>query len=467
MDAGTYDAVIIGAGMSGLVCGCYLAKAGMKVLIVEKHNKPGGYCTSFRRQGFTFDAAAHSMGGCKHGILGKVFSDLEIERKLQLLRFDPSNIVITPNLKISFWSKLDKTINEFQICFPEESDNIEKFIQFLIKPDPENLISMRNWTFKRLLDQFFNNDVLKAIFSVPLGGYTGLPSSRISAFLGLGIFKESILDGGYYPDGGMQALSNALAEILRGHGGELRLSSLAKRIKVKDNIVTGVVLETGEFIKSKFVISACDARQTFLKLIQKEFVKEQFLDNIENMISSASMFILYLGMNEAFITALEPRANLWFLSHTTAGDEYFSSKDPNVDRIDEYLMHLSPDKKSIVALRFAPFKNKEYWEENKIKWQESFIEKIGSNAIPEISKFIQYRETATPHTLQRYTFNYKGAAFGWAGLPTQLTIPDFRKPSFIRGLYLTGHWTTHGLGIPGVAYVGYDTAKTILKKKII
>ena len=52
-----YDAIIIGAGISGLVCGCYLAKAGMKVLIAEQHDKPGGYCTSFKREGFTFDAA--------------------------------------------------------------------------------------------------------------------------------------------------------------------------------------------------------------------------------------------------------------------------------------------------------------------------------------------------------------------------------------------------------------------------
>lgn len=58
-----YDAVIIGAGIGGLVCGCYLAKAGMKVLIAEHHHKPGGYCTSFKRRGFTFDAAAHSLEG--------------------------------------------------------------------------------------------------------------------------------------------------------------------------------------------------------------------------------------------------------------------------------------------------------------------------------------------------------------------------------------------------------------------
>jgi len=77
-DSNIYDAVIIGAGISGLVCGCYLAKAGLKVLIAEQHHKPGGYCTSFQRQGFSFDAAAHSFGGYRSdGIVKKVFEDAQ------------------------------------------------------------------------------------------------------------------------------------------------------------------------------------------------------------------------------------------------------------------------------------------------------------------------------------------------------------------------------------------------------
>lgn len=460
----TYDVVIIGAGMSGLVCGCYLAKAGMKVLIVEKHYKPGGYCTSFKRKSFTFDAAAHSMGGYKHGILGKVLRDLEIERKVRLLRFDPSNVVITPDLRISFWGKLDKTIKEFQAAFPEEKDNIKKFFHFLINPEPKHLIMMRNWTFKRLLDQYFSNANLKAILPVPLSGYTGLPASQISAFLGIGIFKEAILDGGYYPDGGMQALPDALAEIFKEHGGELRLSRLVKKVNVKDRNVTGVVLENNGFIPSKNVISACDARQTFIKLIGKKVVDKEFFEDISKMFPSPSMFIVYLGMKDAFNSELEPRANLWFLSHKNSA-EYFSTKNPSFDSVQEYLMHVSPDKKSVVALRFAPFRNKRYWEENKIKWLESFIKEIESKAIPEISQYIEYQETANPQTLHKYTLNYKGASFGWAGTPSQVTIPQLRKPTFIKGFYSTGHWTTHGLGIPGVTYVGYATAKTILSKK--
>ncbi len=96
-----YDAVIIGAGISGLVCGCYLAKAGLKVLIAEQHYKPGGYCTSFKRQNFTFDAAPHCFGSYREGgVMRKILKDLEVDKKLTIIRPDPSDILITPDYKI-------------------------------------------------------------------------------------------------------------------------------------------------------------------------------------------------------------------------------------------------------------------------------------------------------------------------------------------------------------------------------
>jgi len=70
-----YDAIIIGAGMGGLVCGNLLDYKGYKVLIVEKNFVPGGYCTNFTRKGYTFDAAVHFFNGCEPG--GMVFEILK------------------------------------------------------------------------------------------------------------------------------------------------------------------------------------------------------------------------------------------------------------------------------------------------------------------------------------------------------------------------------------------------------
>ncbi len=81
-----YDVVIIGAGIGGLVCGCYLAKAGLKVLIVEQHYKPGGYCTSFERGGYTFDVGVHYLGSCRErdGVIYNILQDLSLLNKIKL-----------------------------------------------------------------------------------------------------------------------------------------------------------------------------------------------------------------------------------------------------------------------------------------------------------------------------------------------------------------------------------------------
>jgi phytoene dehydrogenase-like protein len=130
-----------------------------------------------------------------------------------------------------------------------------------------------------------------------------------------------------------------------------------------------------------------------------------------------------------------------------------------------YLVRLSPDGKTITAFVNAPFFDRLYWQARKETLVESFIQRIEKHSIPNLSRHVVFKEAATPHTLHRYTSNFQGSAYGWAGTPSQFADSDFRNPPFVKGLHLTGHWTTFAQGIPGVAYLGYDTARTILRQK--
>lgn len=460
-----YDAIIIGAGISGLVCGCYLAKAGMKVLICEQHYKPGGYCTSFKRRGFTFDAAADCFGAYrKDGITRKVFEELGIDKKLSIIRFDPPSIILTPDYRIPFWNDLEKTINEFQIAFPEESNNIRGFFYFLSNPDSISISKIRNWTFKNLLDSYFTNDRLKAALSFPLLAMGGLPPSLMSAFMGAKFFSEFFLDGGYYPIGGMQVFSDILAQRFKELGGELRLSTSVKKIRVRNGTVAGIVIDNNGFISSKLIVSNCDARQTFLKLLGKDKCEKNFYNEIKNMVPSISNFIAYLGINKKFNPPYPPGSAVFFSQHYDIDKAFRSAQKNDINGYDGHTFRISYDKSTIYAIIPAAFKNRIFWNNNKSKFLEALIEKIEKSTIPNLSKFIVYKEAATPYTLYRYTLNYKGASYGWASTPSQLAVPGLRKPSFIEGLYLTGHWTTLGVGISGVIYVSHDISKFILKK---
>ncbi len=463
----TYDAVIIGAGISGLVCGCYLAKAGMKVLVAEQHHKPGGYCTSFKRKGFTFDAAAHSFGGLRPGgNMNKVLTELGIRQKIAIRRYDPSDIVVSPDCAIRFWADPEETMRELQRTFPEESRNIRDFMTFFSNPRPEESAALRRKTFGDVLNRYFQDTRLKALLSLPLLGNGDLPPSLISAFSGSKIFSEFMLDGGYYPEGGMQTLSDALAERLREFGGELRVSSMVRRITLRDDTVTGVVLEKDGVVRSQYVISNCDARQTFLKLIGKKAMPTEFLSTLAAMVPSRSIFVLYLGIDGPFDTLPNPGSNVWFLPHYDIERLYQPPEERRGPGLAEYYMvRASPDGKSVLAFVNAPFRNKSYWVKNKNDLREALIKRIEESTISHLSRHIVYKDAATPYTMHRYTLNYKGAAYGWAGMLSQFAIPDFRRPSFVKQLYLTGHWTTYAQGIPGVAYMGYDTARAILKRE--
>jgi len=462
-----YDAVIIGAGISGLTCGCFLAKEGMSVLLMDQHHRPGGCCTSFSRNGYTFDAAAHSFGSYREGgNMRLVLESLDMAGKIEIRRFTPSDIILSPDYQITFWSGKDKTVQELQQFFPDEADNILRFIGRLTDSKPLDFVALRSMTYKDLLDLYFTDDKLKAILSITVFGNGALPPSLISAFTGAKIFTEFILDGGYYPDGSMQALPDALAERFEELGGELQLSCLVKKIRTDANSVRGVVLEKGVSIRAKYVVASCDARQTIFKLLGRKVVNSEVLHEIDDLIPSLSTFILYLGIDRPFKSLPKPGTNIWFLPYYDLDKGYEAAKKGRLESIG-YMVRLSPDCRTILGFVNAPFRSRLYWEKRKAAHMESFIARIEEQIIPGLSEHIVHKEAATPQTLYRYTLNYRGAAYGWATFPRQLFTPVLRQATHINGLHLTGHWTAQTQGIPGVAYLGLNTAKLIMHKEKI
>ena len=465
-DKDNYDAVIIGAGIGGLVCGCYLAKAGLKVLIAEQHFKPGGYCSSFTRGGFTFDAAAHSFGAYReNGIVRRVFNDLDVAERLTVVRADPSDVVITRDCKVSFWSDHEKTVRDFQYAFPAEHNNIANFFCFMRNPELSFFARSRQRTFMDLLASFFKDERLKAIIALPVYGNSGTSPLAMSAVMGSQVFTEFLLDGGYYPGYHVQSLPDTLSQVFLELEGTLLLSSPVKKIRIDDGHVKGIVLNSGDVITSRYVISNCDAKKTFFEMIGTQLLPEDFSRTLESMTPSLSAFILYLGIDHSFDGLLEPGTNFWFLSHYNFDHLHAISELGILKNTVGYLMHVSYDRKTLTAFINVPYMNVRFWDKYKKIMTSAFIEKMEADAIPDLSNHVVYADAATPVTLRRYTMNHDGATFGWAITPSQVGLPYMRKPSFLRGLYLTGHWVTRGLGISGVTHVAYDTARMILRKE--
>jgi phytoene dehydrogenase-like protein len=184
------------------------------------------------------------------------------------------------------------------------------------------------------------------------------------------------------------------------------------------------------------------------------------------MTPAISSFILYLGIDKPFKELPQPGTNIWYLPYYDLDKIFNYLKLCDFDSSGGFMFRVSPDSRTIIAFFLAPFKTISFWKQNKQRIAQNFLNRI-EKLVPNLREHIVYFDAATPHTLYRYTLNYKGANYGWAPLQSQLFDPDFRQKSFVKGLYLTGHWTTQTHGIPGVAYLGYNTAKLILKREQI
>ncbi len=462
-----YDAIVIGAGVGGLVCGCYLAKAGLKTVIIEKNPKVGGYCTSFSSKGFSFDTFVHSLGSCrKNGNITKIIEELNLTNEITLNRSDPSDIIITPNHRIFFWSDFRKTIQEFQENFPKEAKNIKDFFSYLLNHNNISLVSIRNNTFKDLLDRYFANAELKAILGFPVLGNIGLPPSLASAFAALKLYQEFMFDGGYYPSGNMQTFADVLAHKFNDYGGELILSNLVKKIDIKNNKTMEIILAKKNIsMSSKYVISNIDAIQTFSCLLGETIVDKHFLNKLSTMKTSLSMFILYLGFDNEIEKLPKEGSNVWYLPHYDIEKLYIGAEKRGANNIAEYMMHIFT-KKNISIFINANFDSKEYWNAHKEEISIKLIKKL-EISFPCLSQKIVYRQMTTPYVLYKTTLNQKGAAYGWASMPSQFAEPGLTQITPIENLYLCSHWSTLAQGVGGVAYLGNNTAKLILRKERI
>jgi len=461
-----YDVVIVGAGIGGLVCGCYLAKAGLKVLIVEQHYKPGGYCTSFVRKGYKFDVGVHYIGGIKRGVLANILNEIEIREELKFNQFDPSDKIIMPDSTTYIRANPYDTIKEFQKTFPDEKENIKIFFQFVMETNVLIIYrKVKNLTLEKVLDSFFNNQKLKATIGVLVLGNMGLPHTEVAAFAAIILFREFILDPGYYPVDGMQQFANCLADKFKKYGGEIILSRKVMKIITEDSIAKGIIISSGEKIMSKIVVSNVDATQTFKNLIEIE-TKES--TTIDNLVSSNPVFAVYLGINVSFKNILSEIGNIWFFTTYDIDGCYKFLKKNVVQKNIPGIMLSFPsshdsdskviNKNTIQIFTIACYENEEFWNKNRDSFSEEMLS-LAEQAIPSLKRYIDLKVTATPHTFHKFTMNKEGSAFGWASNVNQIDASLLPQKTSIQNLFLVGHWCTMGAGQGGISTVAFSGKK--------
>jgi prolycopene isomerase len=497
-----YDTIVIGAGIGGLTCGATLAKNGLNTLILEQDSRPGGYCTSFKRKGFIFDSAVHYIQGAgNNGFVHQILKSLDIDTKIEFRRMDPLYRLVLPDESIVVPADLNEYINLLSKKFPSESKGIFDLFSTIRKlmaemprvPEKFNIWDLASFpfkfpllykynrkTFEEMMSDFITDGRLKSIIA---GNWLclGLPPSKISALLMSAFIYSAHILGHYYPIGGTQGFADILAQAFMQYHGSLRCKSKVSKILIEDGSVTGVETSEGEKISAKAVISNADARLTFNSLIEPINLSRKFLDRVNTMELSMSCALAWLGIDFDPRTVGANESEVIYYSSYDYDEIYKECQNGRFESACLVCLpsfmdpKLAPAGSHIVSVFcLASYDYASQWRTKKGKRgiEYSFLKEevqnrltmLAEKVVPGVSKSVIVKECATPITLERYTLNSRGAAYGWANSPAQSSRGRLQPQSPIRGLYLAGHWTTPGTSTAVAAISGRRTAELIIKQ---
>src|SRR5437667_4309483 len=246
----SYDAVIIGAGIGGLICANLLAREGLRVLLTEQHYMVGGYCSTFRRKGYTFDAATHfyPLLGNPATITGSLLSELDITT--DWVKMDPVDCFHFPDgSKFAVPADFDRYINDLKKAFPDEAHSIDEFfalvrktyliglVHYFRNAPTDRILPYQHLSIRDVLNARFKSEKLKLLLTGDIGHW-GSPPSRTS-FVFDSMLRLAYFLGNYYQRGGSQVFVDELAQRCEEAGGHILMSSTVKRILIRNNAVVG------------------------------------------------------------------------------------------------------------------------------------------------------------------------------------------------------------------------------------
>src|SRR5688572_1071877 len=318
-----YDAIIIGAGHNGLTSAAYLAKAGKKVLVLERRHVVGGAAVT-----------EEIYPGFKYSVCSYVVSLLrpEVIRELELPKYDleiiPLDSTFTPlpngdylfrcgdhartRREIARHSALDAEAYEQYGRLMVQMAMAVKPLLGMIPPEPTTLnpkdlfgmakvshhfrglgeklfyelAKLMTMSSADFLDEWFETEALKATMSASgiIGTFMG-PRSPGTAYLLLHHYMGE-LDGAFrswgFAHGGMGTISRVIADAARHHGADIRTQAGVEQILIKNGRAFGVVLSSGEEIQAKVIVSGVDPKRTFLKMVEGKHLEAEFLQQVKD-----------------------------------------------------------------------------------------------------------------------------------------------------------------------------------------
>jgi phytoene dehydrogenase-like protein len=520
-----YDVIVIGGGHNGLTNAAYLARAGKKVLVLERRHVLGGAAvTEEIFPGFKFSVCSYVVSLLRPEII----RDLDLPRHgLEILPLDGTFTPIPSGDYLWRVNDHGKTRREIARHSRLDAEAYEEFgkamqamcrfvkpILSMVPPDPSTLnprelmkllflgrrfqglasedkynqVQLMTMSAVDFLDQWFETDVLKATMSASgiIGTFLGVRSPG-TAYVLLHHYMGEI-DGAFrswgFARGGTGAISNAIADAARELGVEIRTQAPIAKIIVKNGRAVGVALQNGDEVYADVISSSVDPRLTFLKFIEEKQLPGEFLEDVRRykFRGSSGKVNVALDALPDFKCLPGPGAHLRGAISVSPSVEYMErayddakygnfSRRPYIDMVIPSLTDpsVAPPGKHVMScfVQYAPYKLRPglNWDEQRDAFGNNVIDTIAEYA-PNLKNIIINKQVLTPLDLEREFGLSEGNIFQGELSLEQLfflrPVPGYAQfRTPIKNLYMCGSATHPGGGIMGAP--GRLAALEILK----
>ncbi|MDR2035688.1 MAG: NAD(P)/FAD-dependent oxidoreductase [Coriobacteriales bacterium] len=504
MESKEFDAVVIGAGNGGLTAALALTYYGQRPLVLEQHNVPGGFASSFVRGRFEFEPSLHELREYgpddDKGEIRKLFESHGVYGEFYPVP-DAYRLIIPGEIDVRMPFGIEAYKAEMERLVPGSSVPVEKYFQLCEdtingfayigasggNPDPEvlkkehpNFLKTNPYSLGEVLDAIKMPKRAQLILSA-YWCYLGLPVSKLAFSPFAAMFLTFIRRGAYLPKWRSHQFTNDLAMAIEKKGGKILYNTKCSEIVVENGGVAGVRTSQGDYIECRHIVANTSMHQVYNELITpKSEVPPRAYQNLNARNLGMAGFVVYCGLNKS-VDELGITDYSYFIYPKSTSEETYQSfqqmgKDMGiaVTCLNRVIPDASPEGTCIFEI--TTLFESSVWDNVKDTDYHRVKTEIGLNLVRQFERstglslepYIEEFEVATPATFANYTGTWGGAIYGYQASVWDSVMPrllSLKEDQYIKGLLFSGGYAFKIYGYAATLSSGDTAGKLVMLAK--